>query len=126
MENFDLSKEDRIWYYTEAKYLMAGGTTTTEREFTKWVMELGKACGWLIYHVPDSRRAPAGFPDLVLLRPPESLFYELKRTGKQGTLKPLQKQWIDGLAECGLEAGVWKPSEIPEIWTRLTGLRFEP
>lgn len=113
------------WYTMDGKYIMAGGTTATERELTTWVMEVAKAAGWLIYHVPDSRRAPAGFPDLVLLRPPELLFIELKRMGKGGTLKPLQQEWINGLQRCGQEAMVWRASEIPTIWTRLTGLPFD-
>lgn len=108
----------------EGKYIMAGGTTATERELTNWVMEVGKAAGWLIYHVPDSRRAPAGFPDLVLLRPPQVLFYELKRLGRGGTMKPLQQQWIEGLQACGLEAGIWKADSIPDIWQRLTEREF--
>lgn len=113
------------WYLTDAKYILAGGTTTTEREFTSWVMAVAADSGWLTYHVPDSRRAPSGFPDLVLLKPPTLLFIELKRLGKRSTLKPLQQRWIDGLQECGQEAAVWTPDEIPEIWTRLTGLPYE-
>lgn len=125
-ESIELDPKHMVYLKAEAKYIQAGGTTATERELTTWVMDVAKAAGWLIYHVPDSRRAPSGFPDLVLLRPPQVLFYELKKLGRGGTLKPLQEQWLNGLQRCGLEAGVWRASEIPEIWQRLTGLPFEP
>ncbi len=125
-ESIELDPKHMIYLKSEGRYIMAGGTTATERELTTWVMDVAKATGWLIYHVPDSRRAPAGFPDLVLLRPPELLFIELKRMGKGGTLKPLQEEWINGLQRCGQEARVWRPSDIHQIWNRLTGLPFEP
>jgi len=122
----ELDAQHLIFLKAEGRYIIAGGTTATERELTTWVLDVARAAGWLPYHVPDSRRAPAGFPDLVLLRPPEVLFYELKRMGRQGKVSALQEQWINGLQHCGLEAGVWRASDIPEIWLRLTGLPFEP
>lgn len=114
------------WYKMDGKYIMAGGTTSTEKELTSWVMAVAQEAGWLTYHVPDSRRVAAGFPDLVLLKPPELLFIELKKMGKGGTLKSLQETWLDGLQRCGQEATVWRASDIPQIWSRLTGMPFEP
>lgn len=118
----ELSLADITWYTVDAKSIIAGGTTATERELTTWVVGLAQRCGWLVHHNPDSRRVQPGIPDLVLLNPPELLFVELKKLGRGGKLREEQKQWIDGLQRCGQEALVWTPSEIPQIWTRLTGL----
>src|SRR6185295_3024238 len=114
----------RVWLLAEAKYIIAGGTTATERELTTWVSDLAKACGWLVHHNPDSRRVQPGLPDLILLRPPTLLFVELKKLGRAGKLRVEQKEWIDSLQRCGQEAMVWTPSEIPEIWSVLTGEPF--
>lgn len=122
----EISDADKKWWYLEAQSILAGGTTATERELTSWVMGLAGSCGWLVHHNPDSRRVQPGIPDLILLRPPELLFIELKRLGKRSTLRPKQVEWIDSLQRCGQEAEVWTPAEIPTIWTRMTGLPFEP
>ena len=119
-----VNEQDKTWFLIDAKSIMAGGTTATERELTVWVTGLAKACGWLVHHNPDSRRVQPGIPDLVLLNPPQLLFIELKKLGRGSKLREEQKVWIDGLQRCGQEALVWTPAEIPSIWTRLTGLPF--
>lgn len=106
-------------------YIQSGGTTATERELTEWVLGVAAEAGWLTHHNPDSRRVQPGIPDLILLNPPQLLFVELKKLGREGTLREKQKLWIDGLQRCGQEALVWTPAQIPEIWTRLTGTSFE-
>lgn len=120
-----MDEEHATYLRIEGKYILAGGTTTRERELTTWVMDVAKATGWKVYHVPDSRRAPSGFPDLVLLNPPHLLFVELKRDGHGGKLTALQKEWISALHECGQEAVVWRPSDVPHIWEQLTGDSFK-
>lgn len=136
-----VNEQDKTWFLIDAKSIMAGGTTATERELTVWVTGLAQACGWLVHHNPDSRRVQPGIPDLVLLgpmpigpresgspdslNPPQLLFVELKKLGRGSKLREEQKVWIDGLQRCGQEALVWTPAEIPLIWTRLTGQPFE-
>lgn len=112
------------FFKIEAKYIIDGGTAAKESELQKWVEQLATHCGWTWYHNADSRRSPSGLPDLILMKPPLLLFKELKKLGRGRTLKPEQSTWIAGLNECGVEAGVWTPADIPEIWQTLTGLPF--
>lgn len=85
----------------------------TERQFQDAVIELAKLRGWRVYHVPDSRRCEAGWPDLALWRPPRFLLAELKTD--KGKVRPIQQQTIDELRECGLEVYLWRPNMWSEI-----------
>lgn len=83
----------------------------SEKYFQDQVMELAERLGWLVYHVFDSRRSQAGFPDLVLLHPGTGrvLFRELKtQTGKT---RKMQDVWLAGLRLGGLDAKVWRPED---------------
>lgn len=51
--------------------------------------------GWLVFHDNDSRRNAAGFPDLVLVKPPRVLFLELK--SEIGRVRPEQHVWMEAL-----------------------------
>ena len=85
----------------------------TEDQLDHAIRDLAGYTGWLVYHTHDSRHSPAGFPDLVLVRPPRLIFAELKSTS--GTLSAEQKTWLDQLAECNVEVHVWRP----EDWDRI-------
>ena len=86
----------------------------SEKHFQAQVLALARLSGWLTYHTHDSRRSTAGFPDLVLVRPPVVLFAELK--SESGTLRPEQEAWLRKLARCeGVGARVWRPSDWPGI-----------
>lgn len=75
---------------------------------------LAKLRGWVWYHTHDSRRSPAGFPDLVLVRGRRLVFAELKREGEKPTAE--QQRWLDALAATGaVEAYLWRPSDWEEI-----------
>ena len=53
----------------------------------------------------------------------EVLVRELK--DERGDLKPEQVEWLEALAVGGLDVGVWRPSDWPEIEGLLTGeLRY--
>jgi len=89
-----------------------------EKDFQAQIIELAGLAGWrLIYHTHDSRRSTAGFPDLVMMRPPEILVLEVKR--EKGRLTPEQGEWIDGFRACGIEAHVVRPSEWERLVARL-------
>lgn len=84
----------------------------SEREFQREVVKRALIFGWRCYHTYDSRRSAAGFPDLVLVRE-RVIFAELKtETGKLGKE---QQEWIGALANAGMEAHVWRPSDLEEI-----------
>jgi hypothetical protein len=88
----------------------------SERDFTKQVIALAELYGWLVYHVPDSRRCTAaGWPDLVLFHPVKVrlLIRELK-VGK-GRVRPEQHIWLSGLKACGFDAGLWRDSDWDSI-----------
>jgi hypothetical protein len=90
----------------------------TEKAFQAQIVELAKLYGWLHYHVHNARNSPAGWPDLVLVRPPHALFVEVKTD--TGRLTPAQRTWLDALQRCpGVEAHVWRPGDWDAIVKRL-------
>src|SRR5690606_3109708 len=44
------------------------GVALTEAQFQRQVVDLARLRGWWVFHDHDSRRNPAGLPDLLLLR----------------------------------------------------------
>lgn len=86
----------------------------SEAQFQAAVIELATRCGWLTHHEYDSRRSTAGFPDLVLVRAPRTLFIELKT--QRGRVRPEQRAWLETLLCCpGVEVAVWRPADWPTI-----------
>lgn len=79
--------------------------------------------GWLRYHTYDSRRSRAGFPDLVLVRPPRLLFIELKTA--RGKTSEDQREWAKVLKLIpGVEYYLWRPADeayIRELLNRGRG-----
>jgi hypothetical protein len=71
------------------------------------VTELCKVFGLLVYHTHDSRRSPAGFPDLVIVGPGGVLFRELK--AMSGRITRDQMTWLAALEQAGANASVWRP-----------------
>lgn len=87
----------------------------TEAQFQAAVIELAQRCGWMCYHVPDSRRVTSpGFPDLVLVRDGHLIFAELK--SERGKLHQDQLAWLLALTVCREpDVYLWKPSDWPQI-----------
>lgn len=92
------------------------------------VIDLARITQWRVAHFRAARTAKgwrtpvsadgAGFPDLVLTRPPELLIIELK--AQRGRLSPAQREWLQALDMCGIEIRVWRPADWDEIEERLT------
>jgi hypothetical protein len=81
----------------------------TEAQWQNTVVEAAQLLGWWVFHDHDSRKNQAGFPDLVLIRPPRVMFLELKR--ETGKLTTAQGEVLDMLEDCpGVEAEVARPS----------------
>ncbi len=90
----------------------------SEREFMGMVIDFAKLKRWFVYHTHDSRRSVAGFPDLVLLRPPQKVVAELKVGKNRVTAE--QNLWLNLFEECGVPAYVWTPNDWQEIQRVLT------
>lgn len=85
-----------------------------EKDFLFAVKELAEWKGWRFYHTWKSIHSPAGFPDLVLVRPPRLIFAELKCNRNRLSLK--QREWLRLLEQCdSVEAYVWRPEDWESI-----------
>lgn len=80
----------------------------TEAELQSNVMDLCKVLRLLVYHTHDSRKSPAGFPDLVIAGR-RLIMRELKT--ERGKLTPDQERWLAALRYAGIDADVWRPSD---------------
>lgn len=89
-------------------------SNTSEKEFQATLTELALLTGWKVYHTRDSRGSHAGFPDLVLVRPPDVIFAELK--ARAGRLRPDQYEWSYRLLRCSdVKYYLWRPDDWPAI-----------
>lgn len=88
----------------------------TEKQFQAQVIQAAKLMGWWVYHTYDARKSEPGFPDLVLIRAPRILFWELK-TEKGRATKP-QSMVLQMLIDCGMKAEVMRPRD----WDRIVAL----
>ena len=88
-----------------------------EKAWQEQVVELATYYRWRHFHPFDMRRSDAGWPDLVLVRPPELVIAELKTD--RGRVRPEQQVWLDLLAACGIEVHVWRPRDFELVHTRL-------
>lgn len=89
------------------------GLRISEASWQTTVEDLAKLGGWRIYHTRDSRGSHAGFPDLVLLKPPRMVVAELK--AESGRVSPAQTAWLADFAQIpGAEVYTWRPSEFDE------------
>lgn len=103
----------------------------TEAAWQAVVEAIARAHGWRIYHAPDNsprtssrgtryvQNVRAGWPDLVLCKPPRLLVVELKR--QTGRPTPEQLGWLDDLAACGVEAALWRPADRRVVEDVLAG-----
>ncbi len=69
-----------------------------------------KAAHWLAYHVYDSRRSVAGFPDLHALRGTRQLVIELK--SQRGRMGVAQDIWRKAYEKVGAEYFLWRPIHL--------------
>jgi hypothetical protein len=86
----------------------------SERQFREQIVTLARLRGWAVYWTWTSIHSPAGFPDLVLCRPPRLIFAELKTA--TATVTPAQQEWLAALGACGTsEAFLWRPADWPQV-----------
>lgn len=86
----------------------------SERSFREQVVQLARLRGWRVYWTWTSIHSPAGFPDLVLVRPPRVVFAELKTA--TGTVTLAQSEWLAALGACGgCEVFLWRPDDWAQV-----------
>jgi hypothetical protein len=100
----------------------------TEADFQRKVIAEAKNNGWMVMHAERSMvrntngsirwvtNVPAGFPDLLLVKPPLVLFLELKKDRKS---KPTDAQlsWVATLQACDqVEAYIVRPADAATIY----------
>jgi hypothetical protein len=101
-----------------------------EASFQSVVVEVARLAGWKVAHFRAARTAKgwrtpvtadgAGWPDLVLVRPPRIIFAELK--SEAGELRLRQAEWLDVLRLLPTaETYLWRPSDWDELVEILTG-----
>ena len=91
----------------------------SEKDFQQAVRDLAVLLGWTVWCTWDSRRSPAGEPDLRMVRPPRVIFAELKT--EKGRLTQMQAEVGELLAGCpGVEYYLWRPGDWDEIAGVLT------
>jgi len=100
--------------------------TCTEAELQEAVRSAALMGGWRFYHTHDSRRSPAGFPDLVLLHPKRRLLLFVELKSATGRLSLDQADWLDCLGEIGQDCGrvyaeVWRPADLDRAIALLVG-----
>ena len=82
----------------------------SEKEWQAKVEHTAKLFGWWCYHPLRSRGSEKGWPDLVMLRPPNALFVELK--AEKTRVTPEQHLVLRLLEQCDvMETGLWRPSD---------------
>jgi hypothetical protein len=91
-----------------------------EADFTGMVMREAQARGWMAYHTHDSRRSPAGFPDVVLAHAERGTAYiELKMPGKYPTKE--QRAWLETLVAAGERVYLFYPKDWRTVISLLDG-----
>lgn len=112
------SEEELARYMQHRGIPRAPAHPVSEKVFQAAVVRLAREHGWLVHTTYDSRKSPAGYPDLTLCRGPELLIRELKIPG--GVLTLQQHHWLEDLQRVThVEAGVWIPDDMPHIAARL-------
>lgn len=89
----------------------------TEKAFQAAIIEAARWHGWWAHHHLHSRGSEPGWPDLVLLRPGEAIFAELK--SERGKVTVEQRRCLELLTQAGCETHLWRPDDQDLILERL-------
>lgn len=92
----------------------------SEADWLEEVQDIARIRDWpFIYHTHNSRHSAAGFPDLVLVRPPRIIFAELKR--EQGVTTREQSRWGEAINQCDAPIWeVWRPTDVDHVHRMLS------
>lgn len=110
-----------------------GSAQVTEAQFQQQIIDLAKMAGWLVHAERPAQyqsgrwathiQGHAGFPDLVMVRPPRLIFAELKVGYNK--LSPEQSRWLEdlgqnsedvyGMPSNAVETYEWRPKDMATI-----------
>lgn len=101
-----MSPERRAVYRTARETL---DKAISEREFMAQIIKLARLLEWRVSHPWLSIKSAAGVPDLLLVKPPRVIFFEVKT--ERGILTNAQVAWLRDLGACpGVEVYTARPS----------------
>ena len=87
----------------------------SEKVFRQQVLAAAREAGWLAYFTWTSIHSPAGFPDLVLVKPGKPVLFSELKTAK-GTVSAAQRAWLEALAQTtDVIACLWRPEDLAAI-----------
>ncbi len=89
----------------------------SEKELQAGVVELAQVLGYRHYFTYRSKRSPAGWPDLQIVRE-RLILLELKID--VGKCSAAQKEWIHALLNAGCEIYVARPDDLDALALILT------
>ena len=86
----------------------------TEKDFQQQIKDMAELFGWWAFHPYDSRRSPAGWPDLVMIHRTtgRTIFVEVKTM--KGRVSNAQSVCLELLGMQN-EVYVWRPSDLEAI-----------
>ena len=97
----------------------AEGPAVSEKAFQAAIVRLAKERGWLVHFAHDSRKSPAGYPDLTLARlpgkdrPGQLVIAELK---VDAPLTIEQEVWLATLSHVTqTQTYLWRPEDMAKI-----------
>lgn len=86
-------------------------TQMIERDFGLAVEQLCRYVGVRYYHSWSSKHSAPGWPDYAFVTADDRfLMRELKT--ERGKLTEAQRQWLKDLQRAGVNADVWRPSDL--------------
>ena len=104
MSTFDLADAPTAW----TKQRKPRGTE--ERDFQLAVVDLAKLKGLRYFYVPDSRKCPAGWPDLLVWGPGGALGIENKSS--TGKTSDIQDKTHDELRAADIQVVIRRPHDL--------------
>ena len=105
-----------------ARYLLGRQPApVSEKVWQSTCLRLLTQHGCMTYHTFDSRRSPAGFPDIVAVHEtPGRALLAIECKTDTGQVTPAQAAWLEALAgTSGVVAEVWRPKDLETICARL-------
>lgn len=94
-------------------------TPMSEAEFMSAVRQLARLRGWRVFHVHDSRRSDAGWPDLAMANARQSRFLVAELKTATGKTTAEQDAWLAALAAAGCETHLWRPADLQHVIPRI-------